>query len=246
MAGCLKHLAVLMVLVLSASISSPAQRFIIDKVEHAGDDIILYYQLLDSITNRSYTINLYASTDNYINPLTKVTGDLGLEVKPGGNRKITWHAKEELGADFKGEVSLEVRGKVYIPFVKMDGLEDFKNFKLRKNYKITWTGGRENQVLNFDLYRKDKKVTTFPNIANVGQYNLKFDNVKPGGQYRFRISDVRNKDEVVITEPFKIKRKVPLMVKVLAVIGLGYLISESLPGSEDDNSIPEPIKPGGN
>lgn len=234
----------MLVTLLCCSLTAYSQRFLIDKIEHAGDNIVLYYQLIDSISNRSYTINVYSSLDNYINPLTKVTGDLGLEIKPGGNRKITWLAKEELGPDFTGEVSLEVRGKIYIPFVKLDGFDDYKKFKLKKNYKITWTGGRENQVMNFDLYRGDKKITTFPNIANVGQYNLKFENVKPGGKYSFRISDIRNKDDVVVTEPFKIKRKVPLLVKLLPILAAGYLAT-TLAGSSEDNTIPEPVKPTG-
>lgn len=211
-----------------------AQTFTIDRFERAGDDLIIHYNLADTIKNRVYTINLYASTDNYINPLTKVEGDLGLEVKPGGNRKIIWHAKEELGAAFKGSVALEVRGKLYVPFVRLSAFEDFRKFKRKKDYKITWTGGRDNQVLNFDLYKGDKKITTYPNIANVGNYNLRFEGVRPGRNYKLKITDTKNKDDVVISEPFKIKRKTPLLLKAIPILGLGFALVQLTPITIND------------
>jgi hypothetical protein len=221
--------------------TSKAQSFKIDRFERIGDDLIIYYNLADSINNRVYTINLYASNDNFINPLTKVEGDLGIEIKPGGNRKIIWHAKEELGSSFKGSVAIEVRGKLYVPFVKLDAFEDYKKFKRKKNYKIVWTGGRGDQVLNFDLYRGNKKITTYPNIANVGNFNLRFDGVRPGRNYSLKITDIKNKDDVVITEPFKIKRKTPLLLKVLPVLGLGFALIQLAPIIEQD--IVDPITP---
>ena len=225
-------------------ICAQAQDFTITKVERDLNNVVIYYDLLDSINNRSYTINVYASLDNYINPLTEISGDLGLDVQPGGNRKIVWNAQKELGDDFIGDVSLEVRGRIYIPFVRLDGFEDFKKFKRGKRYKITWTGGRGNQVLNFNLYKGDKKVTVFPNVANVGEYNLKFENVKPGGDYYFKIEDSRNKDDVVLTEKFKISRKTPLLLKIIPIAAGAFVISTLGGDSSAENpSIPDPIGP---
>lgn len=222
-----------------------AQIFTITKVEVAGDKVILSYNLIDSIANRSYTVHVYTSADNYVTPLTKVTGHVGLEVKPGGNRQIIWNAKEELGAEFGGDIGLEVRGKVYLPFVRLDGFNDYKKFKRSKTYKITWTGGRGNSVLNFDLYRGTKKITTYPNIANVGQYNLKFDRIRPGKNYTLKISDSKNKDDVVVTDSFRVKRKIPLMLKLIAVAGAGYVIYYQLTKTTNDD-IPDPVTPTGN
>jgi hypothetical protein len=237
------RLAVFCVLVFPC-LATHAQVFTITKTERQGDNIILYYDLLDSISNRTYTVNAYTSLDNYINPLTKVTGDVGLEVKPGGNRKITWRAKEELGSGFNGEVALEVRGKIYIPFVKLDGFGDYQKFKRLRNYKITWTGGRGNNVLNFDLYRGEKKITTFPNIANVGQYTLRFDgNVHPGKNYRLKVSDAKNKDDVVWTDPFKVKRKTPLLLKMLPMLGVGYLVTALAGKNNGSIDIVDPPTP---
>ncbi|MEQ8532190.1 MAG: hypothetical protein RIB86_10075, partial [Imperialibacter sp.] len=66
---------------------------------------------------------------------------------------------------------------------------------------------------------------------NVGNTTIIIPNdVKPG-RYRFKISDSRNRDEVVYTMNFIVKRKVPLIAKAglgLALLGgVGYIVSQS-------------------
>lgn len=223
----------------------PAQIFTITKVELAGNDVLLYYNLIDSSANHTYTVSLYTSTDNFNSPLTKVTGDVGLEIKPGIGRKILWKASEELTETFTGDVALEVRGKIYIPFIKLDGFNDYKKFKRNKIYKITWTGGRGNNVLSFDLYKGKKKITTYPNIANVGEYKMKFEGVRPGKNYILKISDSKNKDDVVVTDSFKIKRKTPLLVKLIPLAVGSYFIVKIIT-EPSNNEIPNPVTPNGN
>ena len=130
------------------------QKFAIKRIELAGPAIHVYYDLLDSTAKKTYTITLYSSKDNFISPMQKVSGDLGLEVRPGQNKKITWNAREELGADFEGKVAIEVRGRVYVPFIKLDQMT--KVMKRMKTYEITWTGGTQQNILNFELYRNEK------------------------------------------------------------------------------------------
>ena len=222
-----------------------AQSFNINKVERVAGTIVLHYDLIDTVSLRTYTINMYSSADHFVSPLREISGDAGLEVRPGSRRKIIWNAREELGSAFEGDVRLEIRGKVYVPFVKLDGFDDYKTFRRRKNYKITWTGGRGNNVLNFDLYRGDKKITAYPNIANVGYCNLRFDDVKPGKNYVLKVSDSKNKDDVVYSAPFQIRRKVPLLLKLVPVGGAAYVIYAltSVVGGEED--IIDPPLPGG-
>jgi hypothetical protein len=221
---------------------SVAQQFSIKRVEVAGDQINLYYDLLDSIASRTYTITLSSSRDNFITPLQKVKGDLGLEVKPGSNKRIVWNAKEELGPDFDGKVGLEVRGRLYIPFVRLDGLN--KTFKRLRPTEMTWTGGTQQNILNFDLYRGEDKITSFPNIANVGHYTMTIPTtVKPGKGYKFKITDSRNKDQIVYSAPFAITRKIPLLLKAIPVVlvgGAAYLLAS---GNKSPSDLPDPIVP---
>ena len=223
----------------SGSFVTYAQEFSIKKVELDGTKINVYYDLMDSVAGRTYTVSIYASKDNFIAPLTKVSGDMGLEVKPGGNKKIVWNAQQELGADFEGKVGLEVRGRLYIPFVRFSGFEDYKVLKRGKPYQLTWSGGTRQNVLNFDLYKDEEKIYTIPNVANVGNHEISIPtSVKPGKGYKFKISDSKNKDEVVYTSSFILKRKVSLAVKIIPILGLG-VVATILSGNK--NSSPENI-----
>jgi len=89
-----------------------------------------------------------------------------------------------------------VRGRLYIPFIRLDGLN--ATFRRLVPIEITWTGGTEQNILNFDLYKGDEKIMSFPHIANVGHYKLTIpSSVKPGKNYKLRITDYRNKDQIV-------------------------------------------------
>lgn len=230
------------VILLLLTIESFGQQFTIKRVEIEGNNVNLYYDLLDETPQRTYTVTIYSSHDNFVSQLVRVNGAVGLEVKPGSNKKIIWNAEKELGSDFSGKVGLEVRGRVYIPFVRLDGLN--KKFKRDKPYEITWTGGTQQNILNFELYRNEEKITTFPNIANVGLYTLTMPTtVKPGKGYKFKITDTKNKDQIVYSVPFAVGRKVPLLLKVLPVALLGGGIYALVSGNKGPNDIPDPIVP---
>ena len=225
--------------------SSFAQDFHVKRVELAQGKINIYYDLVDTLS-RGYTINVYNSRDNFIAPLQKITGDAGLEVKPGLNKKIVWDAPTELGPAFEGKVALEVRGRAYIPFVRFERFEEYKALKRGKPYMINWTGGTPQNILHFELYKGEKKVgVNFTDVANTGKYKMTLPkNVKPGKDYRFKITDTKNKDEIVYTGTFSVKRKVALMVKVVPIVGAGALVFFlTSGGSEDPQRIPDPINP---
>lgn len=223
-----------------------SQEIEIRNVEVDEGIIKINYNLNDSLANRFYTVRLYSSSDNFLNPLINVTGDVGVKIHPGNNRQIIWGIAKEMGDEYLGEIALEIKGRVYIPFLEIDWFEDVAHLKKKRTYEVTWAGGRSGNVLNFDLLKGDVKVATFPNIANVGNYKLVIPkSVKPGKGYRFRISDTKNSDEVVFTNTFKIERNIPLMLTAgLAVMaGGGGAILLSTEGGTDEivgpPSIPE-------
>lgn len=213
-----------------------AQEFSIKTVELTADQVILHYDLIDTTKNRTYTIFVYTSRDNFLAPLNQLTGDAGLEVKPGLNRKITWNAKAELGSTFEGDVELEIRGRVYVPFIRFQGFEDVQVRKRNVPFLVKWSGGTRQNILNFQLYQGEKLVYTFPNVANANEYKVVLPNaVRPGKDYYFRIADSKNRDQVVITSKFDVKRKIPLIVKVIPIIGVGalaYTLTSSKSASE--------------
>lgn len=228
-----------------------SQNLDIKSVSMKGNDIIINYDLLDDDLTHKYTLRLYSSQDNFVQPLANVEGDVGIDQSVGGNKQIIWHAKDELGDDFKGDVSLELKGKLYIPFVTLNNFEDITSMKRSRPYNVTWAAGRGSNVLTFDLFNgKNEIVHTYTNIANVGEYQLEIPkDVKPRKNYRFRITDQRNKEDVVFTPYFTIRRKVPLAAKVglvgLAGSGLFLLSGSQSPdaGGSEIPLLPDPILP---
>lgn len=238
----LKQLTVILLVVISPA--AQAQVLDVTRVELKGDRIVINYSLKDTVEGRTFIVNLYSSRDNYINPLSRLDGDHGMEVKGGNNKTITWSAKQELGEQFHGAVSIEVRARVYIPFIRFD---DFQTIKRGKPKEVTWRGGTRQNILNFELYnKKGEKVHVIPNITNAGHTSLFIPvDIKPGKDYRFRIVDGKNKDQVVNTEPFTIKRKTPLLLLALPVAAVGGAVmfaggKDSPPGI---GQIPDPHDP---
>jgi len=222
-------LFLLVVTLLSAGSTGNAQDFKIKKLEQVGEVVNLYYDLSDSTANstRTYSIFLYSSLDSYTIPLAKVSGDVGQIVKPGGNRKISWKAKEELGSDFEGKVGFEVRGNEFIPFLKLDGFRGKKSRKRGVKEDVTWSGGRVNSLINFELYRNGKYIAApYTSIAtSLGKYSIIIPKTtKPGSGYTFKIRDSKDKEQHIFTEEFVVRRKVPLGLKVIPVLGVGTLI----------------------
>jgi hypothetical protein len=208
-------------------------------VEIKQNKVVVHFDILDSLEARFYSIRAYSSADGFLNPLEKISGDVGLEVRPGKNKTITWAASEELNTTFKDKISLEIRGRIFIPFINTESINQYKIFKRKREYELTWKGGSPQNVLNFDLYKGDKKITSFANLSNVGHHTFVFPgHAKPGKDYRFKISDAKNKEEVVFTNQFTIKRKVPLLLKVVPLLAVGVALnillqSDSTPVESD-------------
>lgn len=240
----------LTILVILLSYIASGQELSITSVAKQGETIIITYDLVDDVDHK-YTLSLYASNDNYVQPLEFVTGDIGIDVAVGGSKKVLWDAKKELGNDFKGNVKLELKGKLYIPFVELTDFENLESFKRGRPYNLTWTAGRGNDVLTIDLYNaKEEIVHTFTNVANVGEYELVVPkDIKPGKDYRMRIRDQKNIEDVVYTPTFSVKRKIPFILQAMvggAVGGAGYLIltsAEPVSSSPEESNIPNPVLP---
>jgi hypothetical protein len=79
------------------------------------------------------------------------------------------------------------------------------------------------------------------NIPNTGKYEYSIpSSVKPGGEYRLRFTNTRNRDEYIYSPPFRIVPKIPFMVKAgaaLVVLG-GAAVIFSSGGGGGDNGTP--------
>lgn len=222
------------------------QEIDITNVKLVGDAVEVHYNLVDERVDRSYSINLYTSSDNFIQPMTSVSGDVGIDIPVGENKVLIWDAKKDLGDSFNGSVALEVKGNYYVPFITIEGFQKGQEFKRTKHQEIVWSGGRGDNILNFELYRGENLVKTFEERPNNGNTKLTFPRgIKPGGDYRLKISDTKNRDEAVFTDTFVIKRKYPLGAQLGVVFilgaGVGYLIKSLVPKDEPDIVAPPPL-----
>ena len=166
-----------------------------------------------------------------------VKEDVGIAVQPGQNLKIVWSAKEELGPDFNGSIELEVRGKVYVPFLKLEGFPEDKVVRRGKSYFYSWEGSSRSKILNFDLYQDGELKYSLPEVANTGGAELIIPTSVKTGRYTFLISDTKNKDLTIESPTLIVKPKVPFYLKVLPVA----LIGASYPfWPEGGNTNPDP------
>ncbi len=201
-----------------------AQTVTIDKVELAGDKIIVHYNLENSNSSSNFLLNLYGSNDNFSSPLAKVTGDIGSEVKPGPNKRIEWNIRQEYG-NYKGKLTLEIRGKVYVPFVKLQNFTTAASYKRGKVHEVLWKPGN-NDPINVELYKGDQRIQGSMSQPNNGAFGLNIPtNTKTGSDYRLKISSAKNNDEIIYSSNFKIKAKIPLLLKVLPILAIGGVVA---------------------
>lgn len=227
-----KLTAIVLLGLMFSCLNSFAQEINITNIQLKGKEVEISYNIIDERIDRTYQIDLYNSIDNFIQPMEKVRGEVGVDIKVGENKKMVWDVADELGSSYKGALSLEVKGNYYVPFISIEGISEGREFKRKVSYDFNWAGGRGDNILNFELYKGDNLVTSFDERPNTGNTTIKIPSrVKPGNNYRFKISDANNRDEVVYTKPFKVKRKFPLIVKVgsALIIGAGlYILADNL------------------
>jgi hypothetical protein len=237
----------LLLCVLAVSVAH-AQTASIKKVELAGEKVIVYYDLEDSNPANEYQIALYASQSNFATALTKVTGDVGNEIKAGANKKIEWKLRDEIGP-YKGKLSLEIRGRVFMAVAKINSISEGDKFKRGKTHLITWRPGNTNPV-NIELLKGQSTVSTQLNQQNNGSINFPIpENSKVGKDYSIRITDTKNSADFVVSQPFAVQRKIPLLLKVVPIIAVGGVVAvlaggggSKAPGRE----IELPTLPSGN
>jgi hypothetical protein len=222
-----------------------AQSVDIDFIEFTGRNVIVHYNLDDGAnSSRQFLVQLYSSQDNFTTPLTRVTGDFGPEVSAGVDKKIVWDITQELGA-FKGNISLELRGRVYVPFVKIKDIEDDQVFKRGRNYPLNWTSGNLSGQVNIELFNEaGERMWGENNVANVGKFDWYIQgNIKKGDNYKLKFTNAKDRNDVVYSRPFIIKPKIPLLVKagsLLIVAGATQFLLRTNEAASEEKPYPAP------
>lgn len=238
---------ILVLILISFPMLLRAQKMEINWIEVSGNKVIVHYILDDPNPNHQYLINLFTSQDNYTAALTKVTGDVGTEVKPGKSKSIVWDITSEFPA-FKGNLAFELRGRVYIPFVKLSESENAKVYKRGKNYPLNWTSGNLSGQVNIELFKGQDRILAENNVPNVGKYDWHIPgSTKKGSDYRLKFTNSKDRNDVVYSKDFTIKPKVPFLMKLLGLAAVGAAIVVATDGGTDpdvESTLPNnPGKP---
>jgi hypothetical protein len=223
-----------------------AQSIKIERLDVRGNKVIVWYNLKDTNYNRKYSINLYSSRDEFTYPLFKVSGDVGNDVKAGDDKKIIWDITSELG-NFKGGVTLEIRGNVVAPFIQLSESEKRRSYKKGKEYLITWTSGNLDGHVHIELYKQQQMVWEVNNLSNNGKYSwIVPGNLKTGNDYRFKFSNVNDPTDFRFSSKFAIRPKVPMALKVgaVAVLGAGAAVLGGGKSSSSNSLANPPSLPG--
>ncbi len=240
-----------LITLLFAVFFAQAQKVTIKRVELAGEKIIVHYDLEDSNPNNEYQIALYSSQSNFVTALTKVTGDVGNEVKVGSDRKIEWSVREELGP-YKGRISLEVRGKQFVHVAKFTNITAATKMKRGKSHTIAWKPGN-NHPINIELLNGGQRILSELNQPNSGSHVLYIPKAADKGKgYVVRITDTKNPQDVSTSKPFAVTRKIPLLLLALpavAVVGAVVALAGGggggdTPSGNPDGEIELPELPG--
>lgn len=220
------------------SLSIQAQNIEITKMEIKSKKIHISYNIDDDNPNNEYLVTVFSSTDNFAGPLTKVSGDVGQEVKPGLNTAI-WDILEEIGQN-PGSLSIEIRASVFVPFARLRNFTSGSSYKRGKSYDLEWRPGNTNPV-HIELYREGTRLQGELNHPNNGQYTIAFNSdLKPGKNYRLKLTDSRHAEDFIFTPDFKVKRKFPVFLVVTPIVaGAAYLTYSLISGgSENQNNLP--------
>lgn len=218
--------ALLTSLLMTMALTLYGQRAQITWIEVEGNKIIVHYSLEDTNPNHEYLINLFSSQDNFTTALTKVEGDVGPEVKPGSNKAIVWDITRELG-EYDGAITFELRGRVFVPYVKLNPFQVNQRFKRGTNVQLTWISGNPNGQVNIELFKGADRYPVENNVPNSGRYDWHLPaSQKEGAGYKLRFTNPKDRNDFVESTEFVIKPKIPLMAKVagIAAIGAGIVI----------------------
>jgi hypothetical protein len=105
------------------------------RVTQTGNNVNVLYDLAGE--GQTFKVNLFYSVDDgqtWKGPLRPVSGDAGLQIKPGTNKKITWNILDEEGVEegyMQFKVMAETTGPASIR-AKTDSRQPSVNLNLRK------------------------------------------------------------------------------------------------------------------
>jgi hypothetical protein len=166
----------------------------------------------------------------------------------GYGKRIEWEAKSEL-KEFDGDITFEIRAQVIAAPLKVIGPSIGASHRRGKSMDIQWKGGRPGELVKLELLKGGSMVANIGEISNNSSYAWTIPkSISSGSDYQVKLS---TSGTVITSDNFKIKKRTPLIVKVLPVLAVGagvYVLlsaggNEQEPGPVGGSDLPSPPDP---
>ena len=244
----MKH-SLLALCLLFTGVTASAQRVENIRSEINGEDITIIYDLVAARSGQVFAISIYSSHNDYSDPLSEVSGDVGDDITTGNNKVIVWQARKELGP-YRGTLTFEIRAKVIYNPISIISPEAGETFKGGKSLEIRWDGGTATDQVTVQLLKGNQVYSEITaNSTNDGMENWPVPaKIEKNSTFKVRISSTNPHASPVESGFFTLKKKgspvVPLVLLGLAGGGAAFFLGgDSTP---TDDSLPEAPGPPGN
>ena len=222
--------------------SAHAQSFANIVAEAHGDQVTITYDIKDAAPDQKLNVSVYEVYNENLRLLKVVTGAVGL-VTPGVGKKIIWDARTELQSAFSESRSIEfeLRAEVYNPIAISDIASSYKRGRV---VNLSWTGGVPDEDVTIQL-----KGPLGVAVLKTGQLNAekKYSyeiprSARKSSDNKFLI--IGKNSGSAESNAFAIKRRTPLMLKVLPFLAAGAVGAVLLMEPEvQDEDLPPPPDP---
>ncbi len=203
------------------------------------ESFIVTYDLVAAKPTQTFTIELYGSNNNFLSPLTLVSGDVGKEVSPGQNKQIIWRAAEELGV-YKGEITFRVKGRLNVPPFLFKKPAEGDVVRRGKTTTLEWEGGTDVQNIKIQLIKGSEQISTIAEMKNTGQYEWNIPKKLSTGTYTLVLNTAEQGQ--VSSKNLKVKSKIPLILKIIPIAIIGGVVVWQVT-QEPSNDLPAAPEP---
>ncbi len=219
----------LLILILSFGTGVQAQIKVVVQAKAQEDKVLIEYIIGDTISNRLYTVSLFALGDFGTFPLTKISGDYGKNITIG-KHTVVWDALAEMSR-FDGKMAIEVRTLPQFAFFTPQ-----RDSRVKRGDPVTFSWFGENaseDELLIELYRYDELLDTLARVSNKTDYTWQVPNdIKPSGGYRIRLIGTEKSGLKAYSLPVTVDNRFPVAYKYAAggvgLVGVGVLVLQLL------------------
>lgn len=122
------------------------------------------------------------------------------------------------------------------------------SFKRGKSYQIIWRGNGNTKPVKLELMKDGNVIDALNARTTSRSYEWMVPvNLDLGDDYQMKISNINNNENFLLSTPFTIKRKIPLLVKIVPLVGVaavtGYLLFSPSEEGPKDEILPGPPSP---